>query len=515
MGGNAMSDIIEPTIIEEPQDVKAGDMIQEFKSNKERDYKAQSAKFNVLTRQRHLLNEIIQSFKNYEAIDRAFKDGKGVDLGNLPKHKGVPILILGSGPSFDLAAPFLKNWKGAIMASTSQAVTCIYHGHPPEYIMALDPDCKSDELKPTPKPWNEYNTILLHHPGVSNNLVGWWPGKRGFFRKLEPQTPFFGNAQKIGYADIRREIDPRGRLTLMEVTPRIRTEIVMLGCALNAQIFAATQMEYSPLFMVGTDFGFPENRGRFTEWSYKEKKKLVGYHTAEEENIDGDWSSYFPPLIEARSNDMVADNGCPSDSLQLYYKKNFISAWRLDKANIINCSKGAVSEPPYAPIDKVIECQGDLSKMADIVKPYTEREIIEKAEGYLAQHNTFIVRFKAEKDKLAGIQFVEFGDIDEIPKYMKEIARQGVKNISYNETIEAVKNIAKQGYLEKEDVDKIMSWETIDESALHETRQMKTIKLHPGMTLDENTIGDAKLMRDAITESIKKAEEKKNALETS
>ena len=87
------------------------------------------------------------------------------------------------------------------------------------------------------------------------------------------------------------------------------------------------------------------------------------------------------------------------------------------------------------------------------------------------------------------------------------------------DTIKALQRVAKKGYVKGDIAKAILKWEPIDEETLY-NQKPKSIQLHPGTVLDQNTLGDAKVIRKAIDDSIRRAEKEaeegeKNATETS
>ena len=405
----------------------------------EKDIRTDADSFNKKTRQKHMFNEIHHSFKNYHAIEAAFSTGRARDIANIPKATGnKAILIIGSGPSLTKCLPTLKEWKGEIMVSTSQASTCVYWGKEPDYIVALDPDSHWDEI--IVDTWEGRNSTLLLHPGVSWELVSTWPLRMGLFRKLEPQTPFYGNTQKVGYSMIKRFFNTANQLMQIHVTPMINTEIVMLGCVLNAQIFLAELMGYKNIYLLGADMGFPGGVSRFDKWEFKKT------HWAESKSNMINTDS--PLIIEA-------ENGCHTEFMMLFYKKNFMSAWRLQRQNVISCSEGILYEVPYAKWEDVLAQQG---KPGGKVKGINRAEAILRSETYMALHNTYVIHFSN------GIQFTEFAEgLDGIKMYFKKLKDVGMKDISWNKTLKGLKKVARTGKLKKEDTEKILSWKYIKE----------------------------------------------------
>ena len=400
----------------------------------EKDIQTDADTFNRKTRQKHLFNEIHNSFKTYYPIENAVIAGRGMDISKFPNNKNQPVLIIGSGPSLDKVLPTLKEWEGDIITSTSQATTCVYYGKEPTYILALDPDSHPEEIKIDT--WEGRSSTLVFHPGVTPELVSSWPIKMGFFRKLEPQTPFYGNAQKIGYSLIKRFFNTANQLMQIHITPMINTEIVMLGCVLNAQIFIAELLGYNPLYLVGADFGFPGEKSRHDAWRYDGK----GWAKSEANYVNME-----SPLI------IKADNGTPTEYMMLFYVKNFMSAWRLQKQQIISCSEGVLEgRLPHAEWKDVLAQQG---KMGGPVQGWPRPKAILSAEGYMASHNTFVIYFQK------GIQFTEFSNgVKDIPQYFENMRNFGVKDCDWNATAKALKRVAKAGYLSDEDAKVVLDW---------------------------------------------------------
>jgi hypothetical protein len=408
----------------------------------------QADKYNEQTRKRHLLNEINRSFANHAVLMQAIRDGRAVDVKYLPKVN-KPILLIASGPSLDDAAPLLKKWKGDIMTSTSQATTCMYHGKDPKYIVALDPQSNEEELQADM--WYNRDITLLLHPGVTNGLVSMWPNRMGLFRKMEPMTPFYGNSQKVGYSKLEQKDAVTIRIDFL-----IPTEIVMLGCVVNAQIFLAELLGYSPIYLVGCDMGYPEGQGRFIRWDFK----------------DGEWRVSNPGhfTIE-QANMLMSDNGVLTSYMMLFYKKNYMSALRLSKTPIINTSDKSIikdTETPYIPFSEVLKKQGRIEAPWDIEKQHFI------ASAYMAAHHTFVIEFRDN-----AIQFTEFekGALD-IPEYINHLIKRGIVDVDYNKTIATIKKIAEAGYLSNEETKAAKEWKfKSEEENMPKERQKKGEKI--------------------------------------
>ena len=99
---------------------------------------ANSAKYNDNVRDAWLPIWTRFAARSYHEIEKRFKV-KNCDYNQLPHGKG-PAIILGSGPSLDDTVPYLKDWKGAILCSTSQLAVCEANGIIPTYVVLIDAD---------------------------------------------------------------------------------------------------------------------------------------------------------------------------------------------------------------------------------------------------------------------------------------------------------------------------------------------------------------------------------------
>ena len=317
--------------------------------------------FNQGTKRKNLLYEINNSFYNHHIIVEAFESGRAHDLGVAENiGMGKPIILCGSGPSFDEAAPLLKDWDHAVMCSTSHAATLIYHGTEPDYIVALDYNSNPAELDADT--WEGRKSTLVLQPGVTQELMKFWKGEMLLFRQQVHDVVFYDNAQKIGYS----KVDPEDPEKFEYLIPR---KIVMFASVIACELFIAHLMGYSPIYLIGCDFV----ADRFTRWGYRQETEK--------------WFSYENSPVE-KDKIITATNRAVSLPITLFYKKNFISAWRLDRAQVINTSEGAIPELPRADIKDVIHRQG---KTGGPIKGKNRKEIIDISEKYLATQNTYII----------------------------------------------------------------------------------------------------------------------------
>jgi DNA-directed RNA polymerase subunit RPC12/RpoP len=107
------------------------------------------------------------------------------------------------------------------------------------------------------------------------------------------------------------------------------------------------------------------------------------------------------------------NNGLYTHPIHLYYKKNFLSAWRLCCKTIYTTDHGIITEIPFMDMNDVLKCQGYKLKQQGI--PY----IAEHAENYLASVGAFII----ETNK--GLSFVESAaPLTDLPQFMQQVNRR-------------------------------------------------------------------------------------------
>lgn len=359
--------------------------------------------FNQSTDERHYVNEVHFSFHNHREIMEALESGRAVDLAKVPKHKRTSVLIIGSGPTLNEALPLLKDWKGHIICSTSQAATLIAWGREPEHIIALDPDSNPGEL--TADTWEGRKSILHLHPGVMPELVRWWKGPMALFRKLQPQQPFYAGEQAMGYSPLGPLRD--GRYWGNEAKLSITAQVPMLASAIAAQICIAKHLGYAQMVLVGADFSFPDDRPRFTSRAW-DGGKWVEHKPAGIEDMLAQAAKGPDPIVETEFDGLITTH------MQIFYSHQAVIAWRLVERNIINSSrKGLLRMFPYAPIEEIIQ-RGNKG-----VKGFTFPQIRKVSEEHLARQNIYFFYVGT------GIMPHEFKDpLHDVPKMLKEVKKQ-------------------------------------------------------------------------------------------
>lgn len=334
----------------------------------ERHYGAQD--FNPNTKSVKLPVEIKHAYFNHSFIYHDIRDGNGADVSSVNMEDKVPAIVLGSGPSLDEIMPYLKDWKGAIFASTSQTPTCCYHKRAPDYIVCLDPHTNMSELECIDD-WNKYpETKLVVQPCISPTLVQGWPHKRLYYRPMEPSSEFHALHLPVAYGEV------------------IQTYCLLFSCSPSAQLAIARKMGYGPIYLAGLDFGFPEYQRRATQYYFHE---LEGWIKDKPASVDKDDSNFksdnpFRRLI-------YADNGCCTSVMHLYYKRAFLCVANIDMSDIFKIKTqlpNALSEFPEISIKELMDTQGHLPKE----RLWSNKKKQKSYEEYLARFYTFALRYK-------------------------------------------------------------------------------------------------------------------------
>ncbi len=326
--------------------------------------KTNSAEYNANTLGKQVIHEEYNSAVNHPVLTKAYREGRAHDIGLEPKVKGDPCFILGSGPSLDEVLPMLKDWKGGIICTTSHALSLMYYGIEPTYILALDPFNCWAEIDGVD--WSKTKTKLITTPGVWPTLIAKWPNEfLLYLQNLGSRETYYSQGQKRMYT-IRKAKFPEGEVS--ETNPdgicrdavfdyMIRTEITQFACSPPCQMFAAQILGYGRIFLAGMDFGGSTNWDRFANYTVTEPARLAQVGNAPDVEIPAKWKKNEHPLDPAEEW-VTSENGLRTNAIMLFYKKNMITAWRLSLQDVYLIGESIITEMPKADIKKVIETQG-------------------------------------------------------------------------------------------------------------------------------------------------------------
>jgi hypothetical protein len=362
--------------------------------------------YNLATRMKQLIHEEYNSAYNHAELVARIQSGNAIDLNEEPKKQGEPFFIIGSGPSLDDSIEHLREWRGGIVCSSSHALTLMYHGIEPDYIVALDPFSFWSEIQGVD--WSKTKTKLVAHPGVMPELIKAWPNQILLYRQdIRQPDSFYATTQNHMYS--RREGGrDDGKFHLF-----IRTTVILFASSPPAQLFIGLHLGYGTAYLAGVDFAFHSGKSRFTSYTVKQAARTVSPGNAGTIEIPAEWDRHESPFVEEETNKeaeqvVTTANGLKSHKVHLYYKKNFVSAWRLALCDMWTTDHGALTEVPYVDIKQVLRSQNKKHK------PKTKEWITETTERYLATVGAYVLNTKQ-----GGTIFVESEQpVHDLTEYM-------------------------------------------------------------------------------------------------
>jgi len=335
----------------------------------ESELRTESKYYNQATKLKLLIHEEHNSAYNHHTIVEALKSGRARDIGDEPKADGMPMLVIGSGPSLNDILPRIHEWKGGIICTTSHALTLIHWGIEPTYIMAMDPFCTWEEIDGID--WSKTRTKLITDPGCWPSLLQTWPNEMLLYRKnIAEPGHFYTGEQKRMYT---RRVVMNNDIRQAVFEPLIPSEFTLFSCSPPMQSFMSKMLGYGTQFMVGVDFAYSNDMGRFTSWDIE----------------DGEWVEHVIPIHEGDwaidDKSVITDNGLKTHQVHLYYKKTTFCALRLSWQSAYWLGLGAVTEYPTTTIDKLMRSQGRGYKKLS-------RQFIRKAtDEYLAKVGAYVI----------------------------------------------------------------------------------------------------------------------------
>lgn len=184
---------------------------------------------------------------NYESIRKHHGDRIRC-LEKAPRGAG-PILVCASGSSVNQVMPRIAEWPGAIMCSSTQASTLIYHGASPDYMVAIDP--RIDERELHVPDWGK--TSLICHPSVHagyiHHLLSATDNPIYMYRLMEPTYDWYSHHLPWMYAD---HDEKRGK-----VTQWFERALAPFLDSTSAEINLAHHLGYNPIYLAGVDYQGP------------------------------------------------------------------------------------------------------------------------------------------------------------------------------------------------------------------------------------------------------------------
>jgi len=394
--------------------------------------------FNNAVRKYWIRAWLYNAIKNHPMLERRYKEkGDQIAAGTEKLEHAKPALVLGAGPSLDEIATKIQHWKGTVFVPNSLCKWCDAIGRHPDYVVAIDASREiGDDL------WGPhyYASTLITHPCVDPHVYDvWGDNPLKLIRMFEPGNEIINTMYQTLY-------------------PWIGSYIINSGCVSNSMILVASMLGYSPIYLIGHDFAYPDGIMRFQDFDYrgnfcylpKKAKKMVDFEDA--------WER--PQLLKA-------DNGLLTTRTMIFYKQTFMCNWKLTGAQLVNMSKSTIlSELPFAELDDVLASQWDKEKAKKLARLHKSRkEIDEICDNYLVPRGMF-AKYHPELGAILGIEI-----IGEMPNRIAEAEKQleGMKE-GYNTWEPPNKE---KPYWTRKDVTltKTPDWEWKDEPDINDPEQ--------------------------------------------
>lgn len=299
---------------------------------------------------------------NFLKIKAEFDEGKQYSLADHKKTHHGPAVIAGAGPSFDRAAPYLKDWKGPVFVSESMAKTCLGWGRQPEYVGLFDSGMQHGFFEDV----NWKGSTLLTHPAVNPRVLRLWKWDKIYYVMM--------HHSEVDYQMLEKN---KGLITLNEVIeiikdqtfgsdffehinpilfPFVKAMILNAGCVVNNMMQCAHFMGYDPLFLVGVDFSYPSGVQGARKWITPKRYPLEPFFIWRRR-----WHLRDSPPVETILPGRKwhnTENGIPTTEEQIEYKIAFLSVYKIDKPQVFDCSEGALTELVKKDFREVVERDG-------------------------------------------------------------------------------------------------------------------------------------------------------------
>lgn len=311
---------------------------------------------NISVLESWIRNWTYNAAANFQRITKECQE-QDMDFSTLPQGRG-PAVVLGSGPSLEKAItgprPALSRWMGTVFFSPSHFVALDAMGrfaipYPlRSYMVAVDTGLGNVEKMIGPP----QVATLITTPCVDPEMLEAWHG---------PKKYFLMDEQRI--LDIQLTLFPYIKTTILNATS-VSTESVVI----------ADMLGYSPIFLVGCDFGFPNEEYRFGGYKYEGR-----FH-----------HSKLPVArIDTSSPNFFQEEGVWTRHSEVWSKIALLCKWKQNRAHIIDCSNGILREFPKMDFEDVVnnqdvkEAKGLEFLRIKMVPPrLSAKEIDERVDAY-------------------------------------------------------------------------------------------------------------------------------------
>lgn len=210
-------------------------------------------------------------------------------------------LCCGSGPSLELIAPYLKDFKGILIAGPTNGGFCLKHGRAPDFIVFVDAsELHWIHMKRVPYP---KETVMIVAPTTHPRVCNMYPNNRYWYKP---------KVQNENYQWFNTVLDLMMPLSFTNY-------MYQAGCTANQELVLTMlfyRMKIHPIkkvLLAGVDYAYKENQSRVTDWHVQDNT--------------GKWYSNTPTTVRTRANLRRAENGMLTDRSMIGYKRSLYILW--------------------------------------------------------------------------------------------------------------------------------------------------------------------------------------------
>ena len=164
-----------------------------------------------VTRAANRPNQLVNAFENYQRIKQMFREGVPcLSMIHLPQ--GMPMMIVGGGPSLDDLLPKLKGWTGGMICTPQTWPSLKAHGIIPNFVFAMDPSI--EDVYPLDGEGDQWTTLVTH-PSIHPKMFDAWKGTIALMR-VNFEDPEEDTAFDMAYQTmIRAKVGAQGNVANM------------------------------------------------------------------------------------------------------------------------------------------------------------------------------------------------------------------------------------------------------------------------------------------------------------
>ncbi len=304
------------------------------------------------TRAANRPNQIMNAILNYPRIRKMFETSRPC-FSTIQLPPGMPMMIVGGGPSLDLVLARMKEWQGGMICTPQTWPSLKAAGVVPNFVFAMDPSI--EDVYPLEGEGNAWTTLVTH-PSIHPAMLDAWKGPIVFLR--------------INYDDPEED-------TMLNIAyeQMLRVKVGAQGNVANMAMIAASQIwRCSPIVFAGVDLADTDGKThadyfeRLGEFKYKPRPFLMA-------------SSNRSTAIPLQNPDA---KGVDVNSVNQFYSVLMLALWKNAADVALYSISGGINPFPVVSVD---DCMArrfppPMSR-ADVITYVDERTIPHGVYGRL------------------------------------------------------------------------------------------------------------------------------------